>query len=219
MTTQQTLQKIRITYIDIAKGILIMLVLYDHLPDVYEYVLQGQNEIIHTIDQSQWVYKCFFMPAFFVITGMCSSFNKPFRQFLISNFKSLIIPNVVFTLVGAIPQVGLSTFKMILLYFGEYWFLTSLFVSKVICYFINKYISGTLLKIIILLTLVAVGFMASSVVPSKYNILYWYYSFSLSIFIYIGQCLRQIKDQDRFRLISRIGGGCPKTLKQQPCDI
>lgn len=85
----------RLSYIDVAKGLLILLVVYDHLPDMYMYKLNLSNEYIEYLDKTQWVYKLFFMLAFFCITGMCSNFNKDFKTFFISNYKSLIIPNVI----------------------------------------------------------------------------------------------------------------------------
>ena len=85
----------RIPYIDVAKGILILLVVYDHLPDVYMYLLNLSNSHIEYLNDTQWIFKLFFMPAFFCITGMCSNFNKNFKPFLISNLKTLIVPNVL----------------------------------------------------------------------------------------------------------------------------
>ncbi len=87
----------RITYLDVAKGLLFLMVIYDHLLDVYLTLLEHDNYFIEHLNEGQWIYKLFFMPAFFCITGMCSIFNKKFTPFLISNFKTLIIPNLVFS--------------------------------------------------------------------------------------------------------------------------
>lgn len=57
----------RISYIDVAKGLLILLVVYDHLPDVYMYLLKNSNPYINYLDEQQWLFKLFFMPAFFCI--------------------------------------------------------------------------------------------------------------------------------------------------------
>ena len=179
----------RLTYIDVAKGILILLVIFDHLPDVYLYVLGNKNDFLEFLNDTQWIYKLFFMPAFFVITGMCSNFNKPFASFFISNFKTLIIPNF---LIGVLlpPTRILSKVIEGVFYGGGFWFLSALFVSKMIYWLLNKYCdSKKVLRLTILMILAALGLFLN-LMPQKYDLWYFHYAFSLSVFLEIGKIIK-----------------------------
>ena len=114
--------KERLHYIDIAKGLLILLVVYDHLPDMYLYSLKLHNNYISELNNWQWIYKLFFMPAFFAITGMCSNFDKTFIPFLVNNFKSLIVPNIIIGILLSPHNILLNCggrFYMVV-HFGSY---------------------------------------------------------------------------------------------------
>lgn len=203
----------RINYIDIAKGLLIFLVIVDHLPDVFLSVLNGNSPLITIVDNNQWCFKCFFMPAFFMITGFCSSFDKPFRSFFINNFKTLIIPGVIFTIISILissishnSHIDILTYlRQIIKYGGNYWFLTSLFVSKCIYWILVKYIRKRYLISCILLLLVIIGFFASTFEAiSRYDIWYWHYAFSLAIFIDFGHYLKRFDNKTSYKYIASL---------------
>lgn len=180
--------KWRIPYIDVAKGILILLVVYDHLPDVYMYLLNLSNYHIELLDEWQWIFKLFFMPAFFCITGMCSNFNKQLRPFLLSNIKSLLFPNIIWGLLLG-TKAG-----VVILHGGAYWFLSALFVSKMIYYCVIRISDKALLRFLILLCLVFIGFALNGI-PEKYDIWYFHYAFCLCIFLEIGKYVRLMNDK------------------------
>lgn len=130
----------RIEYIDIAKGILILCLLYGHM--VIELNLHGVDDaVLHGMWKFVPVYNSFFMPCFFLITGFCSTFSVPFRRFLWKNVKTLLIPAVIITLIG---QYGTDIFNCRKLSFNHFlelggwlgnsgpWFILSLFISKMI---------------------------------------------------------------------------------------
>jgi len=182
----------RIHYIDVAKGILIMLVVFDHIPDMFFVRLGGANNSIRMINEMQWVYKCFFMPAFFILTGYCSSFNAPFKPFIIKNFKSLVIPGIVIGLFDCLfnPNCTIRTIFFNIIHDGGfYWFLVALFEAKIIYYLLSKYIKDTWLIGIICLLLMLLGFAFNNL-QYRYQIYYFYYSFSLVFYIYVGQLLK-----------------------------
>lgn len=190
----------RIEYLDIAKGILILLVIFDHLPDVFEVVLNQSNTILHEIDNSQWVFKCFFMPAFFVITGMCSNFKLDFKNFTKKNFKSLIIPNVVlYTFCTIIPIMQtqnvfsdiIRIVKDAILYGGHYWFLSALFASKQIYWMLCRMIDKQWLISLVALLMIPVGFVLSHYIPFKYDIWYLSYALPLTFFLDLGKYLKR----------------------------
>ncbi len=89
----------RIDYYDIAKGLLIILVIIGHIT-TYEttFVLRP---IIYT----------FHMPAFFMISGMLSDMEKLYKrswkEYLIRKIKKLVIPYIIFEAFGAVYQMFL----------------------------------------------------------------------------------------------------------------
>lgn len=142
------MSKERLHYIDVAKGILIILVVIHHTPMVGQKVgidcLSSQ-----IISDTSWIYISAFMPAFFVITGYCSNFNTEFKCFLLRNAKTILLPG--FTLGTISVWINLISdgctnwieycrigFRTFILYGGPYWFLTSLFIAKIAYWFINR---------------------------------------------------------------------------------
>lgn len=141
----------RLDYIDTAKGILILLVVIGHIVP--------ENSILRT-----WIWS-FHMPAFFIISGILinhSSFTKKsFSELIISNLKSLIIPFVVFEIIGAIADrimqrsslnVKGYIYNSITLRYNNVvdWFLITLFISEIIVFFVIKIKNKNILLIICL---------------------------------------------------------------------
>lgn len=112
--------KNRISYFDVEKGILMLMVIFGHC-------INWNNEAIKDVDitmlepiKSLWL--SFFMPAFFVITGMCSNFDRKFKDFLLRNFKGLLIPCWIFTILNPfyLPDIQIiQSLKEILFYGGN----------------------------------------------------------------------------------------------------
>ena len=134
--------KQRISFFDVAKGLLMLMVIYGHCMNWNRDVIMDKDIIL--LQPVQNIWQSFFMPAFFVVTGMCSNFYRAFKDFVIRNFKSLLIPCWVFTLLNPfeLPNIHLvSAIKVIVLYGGDsvFWFLPTLFFSKVIYWMLRKY--------------------------------------------------------------------------------
>ena len=130
-------------YIDIAKGLLILMVVIHHLPQVGNRLCNLNSEFLNTINSYSFVVSAFFMQAFFIITGLCSSFNKPVKQFISSNFKTLIWAGFTLGVLESFisPTMDLSLIYTIncrsiirtfIKYGTNYWFLSSLF-SFLLC--------------------------------------------------------------------------------------
>lgn len=192
--------KVRLNYIDIAKGILILLVIIDHIPDVY-LLHDASNANMLLLNEWQWVYKCFYMPAFFIITGYCSNFNKDFNPFLISNIKTILIPSMV---IGAIVYCFNCNFNAdnvadtiihILItcvrFGGFYWFLGALFLSKLFYWFLNKKLKNDILIACILIILTGGGLLLNKL-NGRYDVWYLRYALVLNIFIFIGDISKRI---------------------------
>ena len=130
---------IRIPYLDIAKGLLIICVVITHTPAfAKQYGVSG----LEWLETLRPMFNSYFMPAFFCITGYCTNFDKgTIFQFTKRKFKSLIVPNVMVSL--GIPLVSLavhgnhslSAYRYTisdLLSTGGFWFLDSLFLCSYI---------------------------------------------------------------------------------------
>lgn len=134
--------KPRIAYFDIAKGILILMVVIGH---VFE------SGFIN-----QFVYS-FHMPAFFIISGIMqhysSSLNKPIGKALLGKVYTLIIPFLFFEVLGAFSNI--LRFGITLNIFGYAsntlklwcnngpdWFIWALFVDEVLFLIIHKAIKN-----------------------------------------------------------------------------
>lgn len=196
--------KERLAYIDVFKGILILFVVYDHLPDVYMYVLKQENSYMASLDEEQWLFKLFFMPAFFLATGFCSNFNKKFLPFVVSNTKSLLVPNICFGFLLGLMHVSSIEWKSILLHGGAFWFLSSLYMAKLIYWILIRYLGNNeLLRWMILIGLVFIGFLLNSI-SINYDIFYFHYAFSLAIFLEIGRKIKSMKSDKSLYVCSFI---------------
>ena len=89
--------KHRDSSIDVMKGILILLVILNHITGV-ALKLGMENKTVNVLHICRYLYIPFFMPAFFIITGYCSNFNKSFKAIVINGIKTLILPSVVFSI-------------------------------------------------------------------------------------------------------------------------
>ena len=133
----------RIKYLDIAKGVLIILLVFAHFRSAviripyeskyFEFVYGWNN-----------IFTCFYMPAFFIISGYCSNFRKPFGTFLISIVKSLLIPLIFFTLINqaAVSILNKTNYLEQLWQCisngGDLWFLQAMIIGKLILYYIRR---------------------------------------------------------------------------------
>lgn len=162
----------RIQYIDISKGIGIILVVIGHC-------LNMQSTI------GNWIYS-FHMPFFFFISGYCYNELKynTLNVLIISRFKQLILPyyNFAFMILLAnsflLPRSSefFETFLLNTKAFlstgslGALWFLPILFLSGILFYFIRK-IKQSKILIIIFLVLSILPFVLIKYIEPPYSLL------------------------------------------------
>lgn len=136
------------------------------------------------------------MPAFFFITGFCTTFDVDFKTFLIKSFKTILLPGIVIN--SAIEIIDLfnyaSTFvwgaktfikSRLLTVTGE-WFLPALFLSRIICWFLHKYIKNNYFQIIISAFCLIVGIYLYNDATQVYNIWYFKHTLMICIFMVLG---------------------------------
>ncbi len=189
--------------LDIAKGIGIVFVVLGHT--------KGPKEMIDLI-------YCFHMPLFFIISGYLFNFEKwkdRFNDFLKSRIERLIIPYFITVLFFFYPFwfflgryfgeakilnvapikvfIGIfygSDVEHYMLFNGQLWFILCLFVGEMIFFFVIKYIKNYKLKVIIVLSISAIGLM----IGKKYA-LPWSFDIAMvvQVFFLVGYILKTKK--------------------------
>lgn len=149
--------KNRLGYIDILKGILIILVVVGH-SDIGE----GTRLAIYS----------FHMPLFFILNGFLYSHKKiGFRNFTIKRIKRLLVPYVCFFLLNYIIQLNFSPKHILRFIFGGrmiegvYWFIPVLFMSQIALYFIVEHLGRK--GMVITFVLLYSAAMVESYLPIK----------------------------------------------------
>jgi len=131
----------RVQYIDIAKGIGIMLVVLGHND------LGGYHPILY-----RFIY-AFHMALFFFLSGVFFNFERPFKSIFVRRFNTLIKP-LVFTIIliyGVSVFFGKISFEVAVrnilkslymtgayLNWAQLWFLPSLFVTNLYAFFFYR---------------------------------------------------------------------------------
>lgn len=144
-------QQERIAYLDTAKGILILCLLYGHLRVLAKW--EGLDDPVLSVwGAGIGSYRPFFMQTFFLITGFCSTFTVGFLPFLLKNLKTLILPAVLIDLLcfGIMSAAGSADqgFGAHLAGFSSWfstggpWFVIALFWAKILMWFISRMSRG-----------------------------------------------------------------------------
>lgn len=135
----ESLKKKRVSWIDIAKGIAILLVFFGH-------TLSTPKEF------ADFIYS-FHMPVFFALSGYCFSLKGNFRDFITKKAKGILLPVFTLGLTGSVAVSLMLTFikheavdwKWVFLNpFVQYgthdllWYLPAAFVSMVCFYLLVK---------------------------------------------------------------------------------
>ena len=169
--------KQRIRYFDLAKGFLMILVVLHHI-HMHGAKILGDLSVSVFLDYADDYWVMWFMPAFFMITGICSNYDKPFKDFIYANFKGLIIPSVClgffFIILGELfigPLYFLQECKRLLLEYipngGVLWFLPALFVCKTIYWGLLRIVESPKWIFCITIVLALIGFILGNSEYSK----------------------------------------------------
>ncbi len=152
----------RLEYIDIAKGICMLLIMLGHCAT--------GTPVRRSLFLITWIYS-FHTTTFFVITGMLMAhikeYDRPLKQVIFVNVKRLLLPYFIFQLLYMVWNClanGMNfAFWMIkevfILVDWDYasWFLLALFVSKTVVILIHKLCKDTKVTNSILMTVFFIG--------------------------------------------------------------
>lgn len=185
--------KERLNYLDISRGIAILLIVLGHC-------IVGREGIL-----IKWIYS-FHVVIFFIISGyLLNSKNirqKAFKEVLTNRIKTLIIPYFVFSVIFIITDLltnGISRLIWNIMY-------TILFVSPTALWFIPAFFIGEILFILTLrinkfhikFSIVLGSFIVSYIVSLlEYNLIMLFLSRGLISygFIAIGYCIKRYIDE------------------------
>lgn len=165
---------VRLEYLDIAKGIGIILVVLYHV--------SKEDRLLC------YFLATFFMPMFFIISGMCynEAHYPTFLTFLKKKIKRLLIPLIVFSAINIalsyVFHLEFYTIKFLVKGFpGAQWFVFCLFCVELTYYWIERLISDKVYKAFaILVSLAVAGLLQSNDISIPYKL----YVIPLSVFFY-----------------------------------
>lgn len=158
--------KERLHYIDVAKGLLILMVVWGHYELLCRLCFNIKDPLVDTLDGLEITWVAFFMPAFFFLTGYCTNFSRPFIPFVWQSVKILLIPAIVINYVCNVAEylswgenpiwIAKTIGKNFLLKCAGEWFTPSLFLSRLSAWGIVK-LKNKYLQIVIALTIFSGG--------------------------------------------------------------
>lgn len=73
----------RVRWGDIAKGLLMIIVVISHMDEA----TNVDDTVAHVLNGFESIYNSFFMGAFFVITGLRTNYYKPWKEYMKGCFK------------------------------------------------------------------------------------------------------------------------------------
>lgn len=191
--------KERLHYIDIAKGILILFLPIHHYASATRRLdISSNYEWI--ITYWQFLITPFFMAAFFILSGYCSSFEKvTVSTFIKSVFRKIIIPIVFFQI---LVLAGIALYTGNLEYFNQsmlnppyttLWFLWALLFAKSTTYIISNFFYKQ--SVILFVSFI---FLICGCLLNYYkigiNVLAIYQSLIASFFVAFGYYLKKHKE-------------------------
>lgn len=174
---------IRERWIDISKGILIILVVMGHsIPGPY-YDLDNGIDFVYL----------FHMPAFFILAGYLYkpiSENENIIKAILKRSKRILIPYIVYLILLSIPEIVLmivnnvdkntiGIYVLNMVRGGKYinypngalWFLTCLLFTEIIFMIIDKYLKKIEFKVIIIFILYSIAHLEAWFKPHNYMFL------------------------------------------------
>lgn len=200
---EMTIHKERLRWVDVAKGILIVLVAMVHIVGKAE-ELGISFAAISVIDIIGGIF-CFRMPAFFILAGFWGKYDMSFKDFLLRNAKGLLLPLIIFSFLGGVlhevcyeilkgsynagalewPFLDISL---------DYWFVLALFLAKCVYWGVCRISTKQYVRLLVCLAIYAVGVLSLKAwfLP---NFACWKWALIMLVYLPIGQWVREhLKD-------------------------
>lgn len=195
MTTNKVYKPIgRIHYIDVAKGLLMIILIFHHLPQIAFSLGVDSPTLVH-LDNLKYLYATFFMQTFFFINGYCSNFKKPFKEFATQTLKTILLPAILFSAFEILlwgvkdPEMEIISKLGHLIYHGSnFWFLNAIFIGRIIYWFLMKYIHNGFVKCSTCIIFTIIGVASFGRVPNLWD---WQNALTCVFFLWFGQYFKK----------------------------
>jgi fucose 4-O-acetylase-like acetyltransferase len=205
--SEVTFHKERLHWVDVAKGILIVMVAMVHLTGKGE-ELGISCPAIDAIGPMASVL-CFRMPAFFILAGFWGRYDMSFKDFLLRNAKGLLLPLIIFSFLGGVlhevfyeilkGSYNAGTLEWPFLDTSlDYWFVLALFLAKCVYWLVCRISSKQYVRLLVCLAIYAVGVLSLKAwfLP---NFACWKWALIMLVYLPIGQWVREhLKDWKLF---------------------
>lgn len=200
---EMAIHKERLHWVDVAKGILIVMVAMVHITGRGE-ELGISCPAIDAIGPVASVL-CFRMPAFFILAGFWGKYDMSFKDFLLRNAKGMLLPLIIFSFLGGVlHEIGYELMKgsynagalewPFLNISLDYWFVLALFLAKCVYWSVCRISSKQYVRLLVCLALYAVGVLLLKAwfLP---NFACWKWALIMLVYLPIGQWSREhLKD-------------------------
>lgn len=198
------MKKQRIVWIDVAKALLITCVIVTHLP---AFAQQNGITCFNWMEILRPWFGSYFMCAFFIITGYCDAMRGSFGNLLVKNLKLLMLPNFLVSI--GIPmlsylisrQTNFSLYLQTISEFfltGGFWFLSSLFFSKLIFWLICYINKSNLYRLCTSLAFLVIGVLLHDI--GVENIWFFQNIFIAVFFLGLGHSLRLLLPIENYQI-------------------
>ena len=204
--------KERVHWIDVAKGLMMIGMVLNH-------IINYSAKMGVDISSFPWgevgsVYGVFTMQSFFILSGNTTNFNHKFKTFMWKQVKGLLVPYVSFMLICSLIAYLVWGEPLVEEMYGEnyfflvegYWFLTALFLAKVIMFLISKVSKSKVIELCGGILLLVIGISISEYYSDMPEPSHWHNYFHyrnglcMAVFLPIGYYLKEYKVVERHGL-------------------
>lgn len=202
--------KERLHYIDVAKGLLILMVVWGHYELMCRLCFGINDPTINSLDSVEDLWVSFFMPAFFFLTGYCTNFSKRFIPFFVQGIKILIIPAVIINYTANIIEylswgesllwIVKTSVKSFLLTCAGEWFVPSLFLARLIVWGLVR-MKNSVVQLVLAVMMFFGGVVLYDCFPQIPEVWSYKHALMMIIFMIVGDFLKNKNIQ-----IYRVGG-------------
>lgn len=158
--------------------------------------LPFDSEFFPIVSKMNKVFTVFYMPAFFIISGYCSNFNKKTSHFFKSMAKSLLVPLISFSVIDnlfysvALSENFFLRFYRWILEGAGFWFLYALFIGKTFVFTLFKTKIEAKWILLVTFVLLTLGILLHSL-GAGVNLFYYRHAMIASFWIAVGVYLKE----------------------------
>ncbi len=196
---EKTLHNERLHWVDVSKGILIVLVAMVHII--------GRGEELGIVCPAISIIGvlggilCFRMPAFFILAGFWGKYDMCFKDFLVRNSKGLLLPLLIFSFIGGVLHE--ATYEILKGSYNagalewpfldislDYWFVLALFLAKCVYWLVCRISKKQIVRLLICIGIYALGVLSLKAwfLP---NFACWKWALIMLVYLPIGQWVRE----------------------------